>query len=80
MLVLKSTTKNDPLVPFFEVVRFRWVRGLAFCGMEPVSCLLDAKSLAARYLVASTTGLLTRRWVNGATTSTVGNATTQLLS
>ena len=80
MLVWKSTTKNDLLVPFFEVVRFRWVRELAFFGMEPASCLLDAKSLAARYLVASKTGLLTGRWVNGATKSTVGNATTPLLS
>ena len=81
MFVLRSTTtKIDPLVPFFEVVRFRWVRGLAFWSMEPVSCLLDAKSLAARYLFASTTSLPTRRRVNGATTRTVGNATIQLLN
>ena len=77
---MKVNNNAQPFSPFFEVVRFRWVRGLAFCGMEPAFCLLDDKSLAARYLVAFTTGLLTRRWVNGATTSTVGNATTQLLS
>ena len=81
MLVLKSTTtKIDPLVPFFEVVRFRWVRGLAFWSMEPVFCLLDAKSLAAHHLVASATSLPTRRRVNGATTRTVGNAKIQLLN
>jgi hypothetical protein len=48
--------------------------------MEPVFCLLDAKSLAARHLVASATSLPTSRRVNGATTRTVGNATIQLLN
>ena len=48
--------------------------------MEPVFCLLDAKSLAARHLVASATNLPTRRRVNRAPTSTVGDATIQLLS
>ena len=48
--------------------------------MEPISCLLDAKSLAARHLVASATSLPTSRRVNGVTTRTVGNATIQLLN
>jgi hypothetical protein len=48
--------------------------------MEPVFCLPDAKSLAARHLVASATNLPTRRRVNRAPTSTVGDATIQLLS
>ena len=48
--------------------------------MEPVFCLLDAKSLAARHLVASATNSPTRRRVNGATTSKVGDATIQLLN
>lgn len=48
-------------------------------SIEPVFYLLDAKSLAARHLVASMTNLPTRRLVNCATTRTVGNATSQLL-
>ena len=71
---------TDPLAPFFEVVRFWWVRGLAFWSIEPVFFLLDAMSVAARHLVACATNLLTRRRVNGATTRTVGNATIQLLN
>ena len=54
--------------------------GVGFLEYGTSFCLLDAKSLAARYLVASATSLLTRRRVNGATTSTVGNATIQLLN
>ena len=54
--------------------------GVGFLKYGTSFFLLDAMSVAARHLVASTTSLLTRRRVNGATTSTVGNATIQLLN
>jgi len=54
--------------------------GAGFDGLWQQFSLLDAKSLAACHLFESITSLLTRRRVNSATTSTVGNATIQLLN
>lgn len=79
-LFKKQQLTTDPLAPFFEVVRLRWLLGRALRAMVSVFPLLDAKSLAACHLFESITSLLTRRLVNGATTSTVGNATIQLLN
>ena len=33
-------TTTDPLAPFFEVVRFRWVLGVICWSMKPVKLLL----------------------------------------
>lgn len=79
-LFKKQQLTTGPLAPFFEGVRLRWLPGRALRAMVSVFPLLDAKSLAACHLFESITSLLTRRLVNGATTSTVGNATIQLLN
>ena len=79
-LFKKQQLTTGPLAPFFEGVRLRWLLGRALRAMVSVFPLLDAKSLAACHLFESITSLLTRRLVNGATTSTVGNATIQLLN
>jgi len=79
-LFKKQQLTTGPLVPFFEGVRLRWLLGRALRAMVSVFPMLDAKSLAACHLFESITSLLTRRLVNGATTSTVGNATIQLLN
>ena len=79
-LFKKQQLTTDPLAPFFEGVRLRWLLGRALRAMVSVFPLLDAKSLAACHLFESMTSLLTRRLVNGATTRTVGNATIQLLN
>ena len=79
-LFKKQQLTTGPLAPFFEGVRLRWLLGRALRAMVSVFPMLDAKSLAACHLFESITSLLTRRLVNGATTSTVGNATIQLLN